>query len=389
MNWKPSKAADAAAESEALGSLVDAYVGKLMPGVQVNTFRNTDRLICTRTVARGGQVSLLPCRKQQVRDMLIRSRDQEFDLCDYVSRNRVTGLLLLKDGEVALEHYEFGNNEHTRWLSMSVAKSVSTTLVGAAIHDGFISSVEDPLTKYLPQFAGTAYDGVSIRNLLQMTSGVQWDDTHTVPASERRRMLDLQIAQRPGEILRLLAQQPRCAQPGTLWNYSTGETHMVGAVLRAATGRWLADYLSEKIWSRLGMQADATWWLESPGGLEVAGSGLNATLRDYARFGLFMMNDGVIDGARVFPEGWRCQATTSRQIAGRQVDYGYMWWAVPDSEGSFKDGAFSARGIFGQFMYVNPAQRVVIVVWGARSKPKGAEAIIDNDFFNASVEALR
>lgn len=376
-------------DNETLGSLLDAYVGKLMPNVQVHTFRNTDKLVSTRRVARGGKVSELPRRKRQLRDLVIHSGGQEYDLCDYVSRNRVAGLLLLKDGEIALEHYEFGNDQQTRWLSMSVAKSISTTLVGVAIQDGFIGSVEDPLTQYLPQFAGTAYDGVSIRNLLQMTSGVQWDDAHTVEASERRRMLSLQIEQKPGEILRLLAQQPRCAPAGTLWNYSTGETHMVGAVLQAAVGRWLADYLSEKIWVPAGMQADATWWLESPNGLEVAGSGFNATLRDYGRFGLFMMNDGVIGAQRVFPEGWRQQATSPRQIGGKQVNYGYMWWAVPDSAGSFADGAFSARGIFGQFIYVNPAQRVVIAVWGARSKPKWTETIVDNDFFNASVGALR
>lgn len=373
-----------------IGSMVDAYVGKLMPSVQVDTFRNTDRLSCTRQVSRGsGAVSELPRWKRQLGDVQIHSRGQQFDLCDYVSRNRIAGLLLLKDGEIALEHYEFGNDQHTRWLSMSVAKSISTTLVGVAVQDGFIRSVEDPLTKYLPQFEGTAYDGVSIRNLLQMTSGVQWDDTHTVEASERRSMLALQIAQEPGAILDLLARQPRAAIPGTVWNYSTGETHMVGAVLQAAVGRWLADYLSDRIWSRLGMECDATWWLESQGGLEVAGSGFNATLRDYGRFGLFMMNDGIIDGRRVFAEGWRREATSSRLIGGKQVDYGYMWWAVPNAAGSFEDEAFSARGIFGQFMYVNPKQRVVIVVWGARSKPKGAEVIIDNDFFNAAVEALR
>lgn len=388
MNRTPSPTA--AENSVTLGSLVDAYVGKLMPGVQVDTFRNTDRLSCTRVVSRGsGAISELPRRKHQLRDMSIRSRDQQFDLCDYVSRNRVAGLLLLKDGEIALEHYEFGNDERTRWLSMSVAKSISTTLVGVAVQDGFISSVEDPLTRYLPQFEGTAYDGVSVRNLMQMTSGVQWDDTHTVEASERRSMLALQVAQEPGAIFELLARQPRCAAPGTVWNYSTGETHMVGAVLRAAADRWLADYLSDRIWSRLGMQSDATWWLESPGGLEVAGSGFNATLRDYGRFGLFMMNNGIIDGRRVFPEDWLREATSPRLIGGKQVDYGYMWWAVPNAAGSFEDGAFSARGIFGQFMYVNPRQRVVIVVWGARSKPKGAEVIIDNDFFNAAVEALR
>src|SRR5262249_12058816 len=150
-------------------------------------------------------------------------------------------------------------------------------------------------------------------------------------------------------ILRYVAHRPRAAEPGTVWNYSTGETHVVGALLYAATGRWVSDYLSEKIWSKVGMEADASWWLESPYGLEVAGSGFSATLRDYARFGLFVLNDGVIDGQRVLPPGWVREGGIPRQVGGKRVDYGYMWWPVPGANGSFADDAFSARGIFGQF----------------------------------------
>lgn len=271
---------------------------------------------------------------------------------------------------------------------MSMAKSISTTLVGAAIQDGLIGSVEEPLVRYLPELEGSAYDGVSIRDLLQMTSGVHWDDTHTDSTSERRHMLELQIAQEPSSILSYMATLPRVAEPGTLWNYSTGETHVIGALLRAATGEWLSDYLSEKIWSRAGMEADAEWWLEAPGGLEVAGSGISATLRDYARFGLFMMEGGVAGGRSILPDNWLAEACTSRMVGGTRLDYGYMWWPVAGSDGSFLDQAFSARGIFGQYIYINPAQQIVITVLSARSKPKFAEAILDNDFFNAATAAL-
>lgn len=366
-----------------------AYEGRLLPDIQIDTFRNTDRVFATRPVSRGREVHWLPRRAVSLVDLRINSRGQSFDLFDYVSHNRVGGLLISKRGAICLEHYEFGNDESTRWISMSIAKSISTTLVGAALRDGFIHSVEDALTLYLPELKGSAYDGVSIRHVLQMTSGVRWDDTHTDPASERRKMLELQIGQQPGSILRYIATLPRVAAPGTVWNYSTGETHIVGALLHAATSRWLADYFSEKIWSKLGTEAGATWWLESPHGLEVAGAGISATLRDYARFALFMMNDGVIDGERILPEGWVKEASAPRLVGGKQVDYGYMWWPVAAPGGSFDDGAFGARGIFGQYIYVNPAEQVVIVVWSARSKPKGAEAILDNDFFNATVEALR
>jgi CubicO group peptidase (beta-lactamase class C family) len=366
-----------------------AYAGKLLPPTQRTLFLDGSWAFATRRIAPGARVRPLPASDRELRDVAIHSRGAEFDLADYISRNRVAGLLISHRGSAVLEHYDLGLDANARWISMSCAKSVSTTLVGAAIQDGLIGSVDEPLTEYLPQLRGSSYDGVSVRQLLQMTSGVKWDDTHTDPGSERSRMLELQIAQRPGAILDFVAKLPRVAPAGSVWNYSTAETHVVGALVQATTGRWLSDYLSEKIWAPFGMQSEATWWLESPDGLEVAGSGIHATLRDYARFGLFLMNDGLIDGKRVLPEGWVAQASAPLAIHGKRVDYGYMWWPVPDAEGSFADGAFGARGIFGQFIYVNPRAEVVIAVCSSRSKPKFAEAIVDNDFFNGVVTALR
>lgn len=375
---------------EAIAPIRDAYAGKVLPDLQVSTFRNMHRAFPTRVIARGGRVEPLPYRKSSiVRELEFYADGRRYDLYDMMSRNRAAALLVLKDGEVVFEDYELGNTAQTRWMSMSMAKSISTTLVGAAVHDGYIGSLDEPLTKYLPELLGGGYDGVSIRQLLQMTSGVQWNEDHTDPASERRQVLDLQVGQRPGSLLRYMARLPRVAAPGTRWNYSTGETNVVGALLHAATGRWLADYLSEKIWSRLGMEADACWWLEAPDGLEVAGSGISATLRDYARFGLFALRGGTIDGEAVVPPDWMRAAAGPITVGGAQVPYGYMWWSVPGADGAFADGAYCARGIFGQRIYLNPRERVVIVLWCARSKPSGAEVIADNDFFNAVVEALR
>ncbi|WP_262692838.1 serine hydrolase domain-containing protein [Kordiimonas aestuarii] len=373
-----------------IGSATDAYAGRLFPSAQIETFRHIDRLFPSRTISRGTgtPVSELKARPLPLDDMTIETDQGDYDLYDYVARNRVTALLIAKDEKIALEQYEYGNTPDTRWMSMSMAKSVSTTLVGAAIHDREIGSLEDPLTKYLPTLKGGAYDGVSIRQLLQMTSGAHWDETHTDPNSERRRVLDLQLAQKPGEILKFMSGLKRVAAPGTHWNYSTGETHVVGELLHAATGEYLADYLTRKIWARLGMQSDATWWLEAPDGLEVAGSGMAATLRDYARFGHFIMNDGVIAGERILPEGWVTEAGSAREIGGQTLDYGFMWWPVRAPAGTgFEDG-FSARGIFGQYMYINPARRILIVVWSARAKPLGSEVIPDNDFFNAVVKTI-
>lgn len=365
-----------------------AYAGQLLPHALVDVFRNPTRAFATGLVRRGPRVLPLPQGAALPADISIHSQGKRYDLVDYISRNRVAGLLVLHDGKIALEHYEFGNDSRTHWLSMSIAKSISTTLVGAAIHDGFIRSVDESITDYVPELAGSGYEGVSIRHVLQMSSGVRWDDAHTDESSERRKMLELQFSQQPSAVMRFIARSPRVAPPGSIWNYSTGETHIVGALLRAAVGRSLSDYLSEKIWSRVGMEADATWWLEAPGGLEVAGSGFGASLRDYGRFGAFFMGDGVVDGVRVLPEGWMREATAPREIGGKLVDYGYMWWPVAAPDGSYAEGAFSARGIFGQYLYINPAKHLVIAVWSARSKPRGAEAVLDNDFFNAVAAVL-
>lgn len=353
---------------EEIGSVREIYDGKLYPDIQANTFRNIDRLFPTRSVRRGDKVRTLSYAESELSDFSFTHEGKSYDLYDVISLNRVSGLIIIHGGDVKFEKYFLGNDEHTRWMSMSVVKSMTAILVGAAIEDGFIESIDDPIIRYLPRFSGTAYDGVTVRNLLQMTSGVAWNETYTDPSSDRRRMLEEQIGQQPGAILDLMGALPRAAEPGTLWNYSTGETHVVGALVAAATGRPVADYLSEKIWSRAGMEADANWWLESPDGLEVGGSGLSATLRDYARFGLFMHEDGIIDGERVLPEDWMSDAGSRKTVGGETVEYGYMLWPLHGR-------SYSAIGIFGQFVFVDPDNDLVVAMWSAQSKPVGKEGV--------------
>jgi CubicO group peptidase (beta-lactamase class C family) len=362
--------------AEPIGSIRQVYDGKLYPDVQVNTFRNIDRLFPTRAVRRGAAVSVLPVRDLPFDDFRIESGGSSYDLYDVLSLNRVSGLLIVQDGEICFEKYLLGNDENTRWMSMSVVKSMTATLVGAAFKDGYINSLDDAVVRYLPRFRGTAYDGVTVRQILQMASGVAWNETYTDPSSDRRAMLEAQIARRPGDILDLMASLPRAAEPGKRWNYSTGETHLAGALVAAATGKHVADYLSDKIWSRLGMQSDASWWLESPDGLEVGGSGLSATLRDYARFGLFLLHDGIIDGERIVPEGWVEEASTPKVINGQTVDYGYMLWPLHDR-------SYAAIGIFGQFVFVDPERNLVVAMWSAQSKPVGLEGVDEYEFFRA------
>lgn len=375
-------------EAAPIGSVEQIYDGALLPDIQARTFRSIDRLFPTREVPAGPAERVLPAG-EPLENFRFHSKGSLHDLFDYLALNRVSGLLVLKDGVVRFQTYELGNTAHARWMSMSVAKSFTSTLAGAAIQDGFIGSLDDAVVGHLPQLGGSAYDGVSVRNVIQMTSGVAWNEDYLNPDSDRRRMLLAQSGQQPGAVLSQLAALPRAAAPGTRWNYSTGETHVLGALVRAAVGRPLAAYLSEKVWVPFGMEAPASWWLESVDGLEVGGSGISARLRDYGRFGLFLMGGGRIGATRVLPENWVAEATRPHAIGGRQVPYGYMFWPILDAAGRHSAGAFEARGIFGQHLYVNPAERVVVAVSSALPKPVDKAPIKDHDFFAAVVDTLR
>jgi CubicO group peptidase (beta-lactamase class C family) len=361
---------------EAIGTVRQVYDGKLYPDLQVNTFRNIDRLFPSRIVERGNNVKALPHSLISLDDFMFSVEDQRYDLYDVLSLNRVSGILILQNGAIRFEKYLLGNDEQSRWMSMSVVKSITATLIGAAIQDGHINSIDDAIVNYLPRFNGTAYDGVTVKQLLQMSSGVAWNETYTNPSSDRRRMLEAQISQRAGAILDVMAALPRAAKPGTVWNYSTGETQVAAALVQAATGKPVAQYLSEKIWSKLGMEADASWWLASPDGLEIGGSGLSARLRDYARIGQFWLNDGVINGERVLPQGWMQNASKRQRIGGKPVNYGFMLWPLHGN-------SYAAEGIFGQYLFVDPDKQLVVVIWSAQPKPIGRAGVNEYTFLQA------
>ena len=369
-------------ENEPIGTVREVYDGELLPDLQVNTFRNIHRLFPTRTVHPGDTPYPLPPAPAPLENFSFESDGRTYSLYDYLSLNRVAGIILVQNGEVLMEEYLFGNTKETRWMSMSVVKSITATLIGMAIAEGSIQSLDDAVTLYLPELADTAYEGVSVRHLLQMTSGVDWNETYTDPESDRRAMLEAQIAQKPGGLLEVMAGLKKAADPGQRWNYSTGETQVAGALVAAATGQNVADYLSAKIWSPFGMESEATWWLESPNGIEIGGSGLSATLRDYARFGLFLLKEGRINGSPTLPTDWIQSASQPQVIDGQTIEYGYMLWPLAH-------GAFAAIGIFGQFVVVFPEQEMVLAMWGAQPKPLGMESIDESDFFNALLKVVK
>ena len=369
-NPTPTNAADDVAPERAAPDIMNTT-----PENQAPTFRNQDQIRPVRVIRRGDAVRSLSPHACSLEDLTFEAGGVRVGLSDYMARRRTAGLLILKHGEIALERYGMGNGPESRWTSFSTAKSITATLVAAALRDGAIGSLDDACEQYLPRMRGSAYEGVTIRNLLRMCSGVAWrEDDDADGRSEVYRLVKAMVSLRPGSILELLCKLPRAHPPGTVFNYSTGETFLIGALVATATGRPLSDYCAEKIWGPGGMEADGYWQLESEGGLELAGFGVSATLRDVGRFGQLILEDGeAFRGRRVLPSGWRDLAGQpdsaatgfGRLVPGSPFGYGYQWWALPHGPTGIHAGAFFAGGSFGQYIYIHPAARIVAVIQSA------------------------
>jgi CubicO group peptidase (beta-lactamase class C family) len=370
------------------------------PENQAPTFRNQDQVRPVRVIRRGDAVRPLPPHARSLADLTFEAGGVRRDLNDYMARRRTAGLLILKHGEIALERYGMGNGPESRWTSFSTAKSITATLVGAALHDGAIGSLDDRCEQYLPRLRRSTYHGVTIRNLLRMCSGVAWREENDADGrSEVYRLVKAMVSRRPGSIVDLLCKLPRAHPQGTVFNYSTGESFLLAALVAAATGRPLADYCSETIWGPAGMEADGYWQLESEGGLELGGFGISARLRDFGRFGQLVLEDGKsFSGRWVLPSGWRDLAGQSdsaptafgRLMPGSPLGYGYHWWAAPHLPGGVNNGAFSANGTYGQFIFVNPTEQVVIALQSAWRQPHDNDASAENaTMIRAAVRALQ
>lgn len=323
------------------------------PEQQVAGYRNMDKVIWTRAVIAGGAPSDLPEAPVELGDVRVQSGDTSMTVDEYFERQNVAGLLVIKDGKIAYERYGLGNTRDSRWISFSVTKSVVSMLVGAAVRDGYIDSVDEKVSDYLPRLKGSPYDQSTIRNILQMSSGVEWNEDYADPASDVNSASWETVA-----LYDYLGQKQRTAAPGTDFNYNTAETNLVGTLLRSAIGNNLSTYLQEKIWQPFGMESDAVWSLTEPGGGEFGGCCINATLRDYGRLGLFALGGGrLADGTAVLPDGWMAESTAP---SAAYPGYGYLWWLG-------NSGAYRAVGIFGQGICVHPEQNVVVALHSARS----------------------
>lgn len=329
----------------------------------VANFSHMDRAFLTVPVPRGaGPVSALPLGAP----MMVTP-----EIEGWIDSRAVTALVVLHNGNLVHESYHLGTGPEDRRISWSVAKSFLSALLGTLVADGTIPDLDAPVTQYAPGLIGSAYEGASIRNVLQMASGVEFDEDYLDPDSDINRM---------GRVIALggtldgftAGLSARAASPGAAWLYVSIDTHVIGMVIRGATGRDIPSLLSERIIAPLGLEAEPYYLTDGEGVAFVLG-GLNLTTRDYARFAQMIAQDGVWQGTRILPEGWVAESTApSAPTAPGEIGYGFQWW-VPVGAAP---GQFMARGIYGQYLYIDQTRGVVIATNGA-----------DRGFRNAGVDA--
>ena len=290
---------------------------------------------------------------------------------EYLARNRTTGLLVMQGDTILLERYQYGRTAAHQMTSFSVAKTFVAMLVGIAIGEGKIASIDDPAEKYVPELKGSTYGQTPLRHLLTMSSGVRFSEDYYKESDITVLGRNTLGGQSPGGPAAMAPWRDREREvpAGTRYHYASSETHVLGLVLRAATGKTLSEYLSEKIWKPMGAEADA-WWNIDRSGQEAAYAFLNATVRDFARFGMLLANDGALDGKQIIPRDWVIAATSLAGPAfgfGRvssYFGYGYQTWIVPSGERRFQ-----ATGFRGQAIYVDAKKKVVIVHTAVRDGP--------------------
>jgi CubicO group peptidase (beta-lactamase class C family) len=298
----------------------------------------------------------------------------------YLDENPTTGLLILKDGRILFEAYQYDRTEQHRFTSFSMAKTITSMLVGIAIRDGAIRSIDDRSEAYVPELKGTVYGETPLRHLLTMSSGVAFTEDYSGTDDVTRLWRNTLLKEGPGGPAAVTPFNHRARPPGEKFYYASAETQVLGLVLRAATRAPVADYLAAKLWQPMGAEAEATWNIDAAG-QEATYCCLNALLRDYARLGLLLAYDGARDGREIIPRDWVLAATTPSDssphlkpgTATRFFGYGYQTWIFPDA-----DRQFALLGVRGQTIFVHPRSKLVLVHTAVRRQsrdPGGAETV--------------
>jgi len=331
--------------------MLDADVNSLM-------FRSMDTLFTTRTVPRSGAVWQLP-RRDHAMDFKYSFNGQQRDAEEVLERTYTNALLIMKDGRIVTEIYRNNSNERTHFMAWSMTKSITSLLIGAALAEGRIKSLDDQITAYLPELKGGGYAGATIRSILEMRSGVDYEERYDFanPGAAARNHINALVKNvtRFADAGRDVKRQHR---PGQVFQYKTLDTAILGWLIERVTGQTVAAYTASRIWEPLGMEADGFYIMDGPPGVgrEFIGAGFNATLRDYARIGQMMLDKGAANGRRIVSPEWVALSTRSAFPEDAQRGgYGMQWWTMGGSE------AFAAMGLQGQYIYVDPTTRTVVV----------------------------
>lgn len=366
------------------------------PENRAEKFRQPDAYFPHRVAMPGESVQALPESPLAANfDVTYEWEGRSYSIDDFNERTRTNALLILRDGKIVKEIYRNGATPASRFISWSTGKSFVSTLVGMAIEDGYIDSVNDQLTKYLPALTGSAYDDVSIRDALQMSSGVGWDEesySFSDLSKPLNRGWEYAIIKHQRRFVEGANELPRAHVPGIKYNYNTMETCILGWLVENATKQRMTSYFERRLWQPAGMEFKASWMIDGPGaiGREMAGGMLGAALRDFGRYGLMMAKGGKSNGKQVVSADWVKAATTADREAtdygnlyeGYPMGYGYQWWLFPN-------GHFEAQGIYGQLVYIAPESDVVIVKLSYWPEPWVEEMEFESyAFFNAVIDAL-
>jgi CubicO group peptidase (beta-lactamase class C family) len=286
----------------------------------------------------------------------------------FLEETDTCALLIIKAGKVVYETYWLTGGRDVKWLSMSVAKSFVSAAVGIAVGEGHIKSIEEPVTKYAPSLVGSAYDGVRIKDILQMSSGAKWNEDYSDSKSDVNQLGKIMGV--GGDLNAFVATLEREREPGTYNQYNSVDTQVLGLLLVNSTGRTISDYMEEKLWHPLGMESDGYWLVDSKN-MEMAFFGLNATARDYAKLGELYRLGGNWQGQEIIPEEWVKASLLpdgphlvpgENSLSDYGMGYGYQWWLM---EG--EDDDYSAIGVYNQFIYVNPTKDLVVVKLSANN----------------------
>jgi len=360
--------AGAAPDEELLGKSAGYPVGSRAnwfyeESVRVGSFSHIDQILPYHTLAKSTAPLQLPTAESEL-PVTYRFQNDTHSLDDFLAHQRVTGLLLIKDGKILAERYQYDRKPDNRFISHSMAKSIVSLAVGMALADGKIASLDDTIAKYVPALSASPYGETSIRNMLRMSSGVKFEENYS-GNDDIAKFGRIRITQDSVAALRAFTE--REAEQGTRFHYASSETVALTLLVRAATGVSLSEYLTGRLWQPMGAEADATW-TRTRDGTEAGAGNFNAVLRDYGRLGMLLANDGALGGKQIVPKDYLLEATdwhrqpeafTPRK-ATPYFGYGYQFWLFPSEK-----RRFALLGVYGQSIFVDPELKLVMVVTAA------------------------